>query len=353
MKRFLGYAVQTLIAAVIIGGAVYFYMQAKPEQNTKKKMAREAYVKVESFQTQKQIDRLEALGTALSNQEVDITATVTEKVVSIHFEDGQRVKKGDLLVQLKNDEVLAEEKQLKATLAECQRELDRLGKLLDTNAIARKEYDMQLTKKLLAEAAIEGVEAKLHDRRITAPFTGTLGIRQIEVGSLVSAGTVIAPLDDISSVKVDFAVPEKYVSRIRPGMAIRVSGDALGNDEFTGVISAVATRIDPISRSLTVRGIIANPEERLQSGMLLQVVLLFGERDALLIPEKAISNLGERQFVFHVDANNIARRQEVTTGIRRNGMVEILSGCNPGDQIVTEGIAKVVDGMKVIRQQEK
>ncbi|MBO5763003.1 MAG: efflux RND transporter periplasmic adaptor subunit, partial [Lentisphaeria bacterium] len=149
------------------------------------------------------------------------------------------------------------------------------------------------------------------------------------------------------------AVPEKYVSRIRPGMAIRVSGDALGNDEFTGVISAVATRIDPISRSLTVRGIIANPEERLQSGMLLQVVLLFGERDALLIPEKAISNLGERQFVFHVDANNIAHRQEVTTGIRRSGMVEILSGCNPGDQIVTEGIAKVVDGMKVIRQQEK
>ena len=90
-----------------------------------------------------------------------------------------------------------------------------------------------------------------------------------------------------------------------------------------------------------------------QSGMLLQVFLQFGERNALLIPEKAISNLGERQFVFHVDANNIARRQEVTTGIRRDGMVEILSGCKPGDPIVTEGVAKVVDGMKVIPQQEK
>ena len=352
LKKILKWFLELLLGGALLAGAYYFYRTYNVTRTTAQKRSSEIFVTARKMTPGVIEDDLPALGTAVSNQAVDLTAVVTEKVTGIFFNDGQIVNQGDLLVQLRNDEVLAERKQLEATLAETRRELERIEKLLTNRAVAQKEFDMQQTKVQLAEAALEGIEARLRDRRIEAPFTGRIGIRQVDLGALVSAGTVIASLDDISQIKVDFTVPEKYALAIRPDMEFQITGEALPGEMFTGKIAAVSSRIDPVSRSLTVRGIVDNPEQRLQSGMLLRVLLKFGQREALLVPERAISSLGEKQYVFTLDEKSVVRRREVVLGVRQDGKVEIVSGLKPGSTIVLDGIGKVVDGITVTRLPE-
>ena len=296
-------------------------------------------VKISKMQT-----ILEFIGTAVSNESVDITSSITQKVSRINFSDCDFVKKGDVLVQLNVEKQKAVQKQAEINLKEQQRELTRLSSLKDKKIIAEKEYDIQNTKLQDAQAKLAEIEEEIKEGTIVAPFDGMLGIRKISVGSLLTPGTVITTIDDIKRIKVDFPVPEKYLSLINKDCKITATSIAIPNKKFYGSVQAISPRISPISRSISVRGIIENDEYLLRPGMMLNVTIQMQDRNALLVPESSISNVGEKHFVFLLGDGNKVKQTEVEIGQRIKGYVEIVNGVKAGDSVVTDGVVKISDG---------
>jgi membrane fusion protein (multidrug efflux system) len=191
------------------------------------------------------------------------------------------------------------------------------------------------------------VRAQLSDRVITAPFDGILGLRRVSPGSLVTPGTEIATLDDISVIKLDFSVPERYLAVLERGQDVVAHSETYPNRDFAGVVASVDSRVDPVTRSVTVRAEIPNPDRLLRPGMLLAVRLLQAPRQAIVVPEIAVIQVGTESFVYRVGDDRTASRVEVELGARRRGEVEIVSGLSAGDTIVTEGAVKLRDGSRV------
>lgn len=294
---------------------------------------------------------LEAIGTAVSNESVDITANVTQIVEKVNFSDCEHVKKGQLLVQLNVEKKLKELQQLEINVKEQEREYKRLLNLKGRNVIAERDFDMQESKFLNAKAQIETLEAEIKDSTIFAPFDGFLGIRNVSVGTLISPGTVITTLDDIEKIKVDFSLPEKYALLIKSGEKIEAESIAIPNKIFEGTVSAVVPRLSSSSRNVTVRAVIENKDYLLKPGMMLVVKIRLNDRFVIQISEKCISNIGEKHFVYVLDhflnpPFAVIKKTFIEIGERQNGLVEV-SGLNEGDQIVFEGVNKLTDGDSV------
>jgi membrane fusion protein (multidrug efflux system) len=286
-------------------------------------------------------DEVESVGTALANESLNLTAKVTDTVTSVHFSDGDYVEQGDILVELTNTAEAARLTEARAAEADARRQYDRLLTLIETNLISQTDLEDARTRWQTADARLEGVIANMEDRVVRAPFDGVLGFRNISEGSLVSPSTVITTLDDISVIKVDFNVAEVYLAQLESGQTIKANSIVYRGRDFEGVVSSVGSRIDPATRSVQVRAEIANQDGELSPGMLLTVGLTLSERDAVVIPEAAVVPSQGRQFVFVIDEESIARRVEVQLGRRRPGLVEIVSGVVPGQQVVTQGVAQV------------
>jgi membrane fusion protein (multidrug efflux system) len=182
---------------------------------------------------------------------------------------------------------------------------------------------------------------------ITAPFDGVLGFRQVSPGTLVTPGTMIATLDDVSTIKLDFSVPETYLANVAPGLAVSARSAAYPDTEFEGTVASVDSRVDPVTRAVIVRATLPNPGAKLRPGMLLSVQLRKPARDALVLPEIALVQTGERASVFRVKADNSVEQVDVVTGARRRGEVEIVEGLAAGERIVVEGTVKLRPGAKV------
>jgi membrane fusion protein (multidrug efflux system) len=192
------------------------------------------------------------------------------------------------------------------------------------------------------------VRSQLSDRVITAPFDGVLGMRQVSPGSLVTPGTPIATLDDISLIKLDFTVPERFIAVITRGQDVTARSETYPDRDFAGKVASVDSRIDPVTRSVTVRAELPNPDRLLRPGMLMTVAVFLEPRQAVVVPEIAVVQVGTESFVYRVNADHTVARAKVTLGSRREGEVELRSGLSPGDRIVTEGIVKLRDGMQVV-----
>ena len=287
---------------------------------------------------------LEFIGTAVSNESVDITSSVAQKVMEINFSDCDFVKKGDVLVRQNIDKQLAVKKQAEINLNEQKRELARITTLKKRKAIADKEFDLQNTRVQDALAKLAEVEEEIRERTIVAPFDGMLGLRKISVGALLSPGTVITTIDDIKKIKVDFSVPEKYLSLITKGCKIEATSIALPNKKFFGTVQAISPRISAISRSMTVRGIIENDNYLLRSGMMLNVTIEMQDRNAIQIQESAVLNVGEKHYVYVVDSKNMVRQKEIEIGERRDHLVEVTKGLTSSDKIIIDGVVKISDG---------
>ena len=287
---------------------------------------------------------LEFIGTAVSNESVDITSSVAQKVMEINFSDCDFVKKGDVLVRQNIDKQLAVKKQAEINLNEQKRELARITTLKKRKVIADKEFDLQNTRVQDALAKLAEVEEEIRERTIVAPFDGMLGLRKISVGALLSPGTVITTIDDIKKIKVDFSVPEKYLSLITKGCKIEATSIALPNKKFFGTVQAISPRISATSRSMTVRGIIENDNYLLRSGMMLNVTIEMQDRNAIQIQESAVLNVGEKHYVYVVDSKNMVRQKEIEIGERRDHLVEVTKGLTSSDKIIIDGVVKISDG---------
>jgi membrane fusion protein (multidrug efflux system) len=292
-------------------------------------------------------DRIEALGTAKANEAVNITATITEKISAIRFEDGQKINKGDILAVLEQAEELANLQQAKAVLSERQLALNRLLRLEKRKLAATDDLDRTRLEVTQAKANILALQARIDDRIIRAPFSGLIGLRNISVGALVESGDLITTLDDISTIKLDFTIPAIYLPELKKGLKIKAYSSALGKVEYEGEISSIDTRIDPVSRSVKVRALLPNPDSEINPGKLLQIDLLRNTREALLIPEAALLPEGDKQFVMVTvkkeGADSVAKRQ-LEIGTRLPGKVEVLSGLTAGEFVVTHGNTKIKPG---------
>jgi membrane fusion protein (multidrug efflux system) len=289
----------------------------------------------------------EALGNARANEAVEIRPQVTAAIVEILFEEGQNVEQGAILARLESSEPLANLAAAKAALVDSESQYRRSLELFKTKVVSASQLEQLEAKRDADRAAVNAAEARLDHTVIRAPFKGQLGLRRVSLGSLVTPDTVITTLDDTSSIKLDFDVPEVFMSRLELGLAVSAHSAAWPDVKFIGEVIAIDTRVDPVSRTVTVRALLPNPEARLRPGMFLTVTVLKEDVEALMIPEQAIVPERSNQYVFVVGADNIVERRLVESGRRRPGEVEILEGLEPGELVITEGTQKVRPGQQV------
>jgi membrane fusion protein (multidrug efflux system) len=292
-------------------------------------------------------DMIEALGTARANESVILTAKVSEIVRKVAFESGDVVRAGDVLVDLSSGAQLAGLEEVRAAYQEAERQLKRQQELADKQLISASQIDTQRAARDAALARMNVVRAALADRVITAPFDGVLGLRQVSPGSLVTPGTPIATLDDVSIIKLDFSVPERFLAVLARGQDIVARSETYTDRDFQGKVTSVDSRVDPVTRSLTVRAEISNPDRLLRPGMLMSVKLFLEPRNSLVVPEIAVLQVGLESFVFRVKPDETVERAKVQLGARRQGEVEIEGGLAAGDRIVIEGTVKIRDGARV------
>ena len=299
------------------------------------------------------VDRVEAIGTLRANETITLASTVTETVTAVNFTDGQRVKKGDVLIEMTSAEEKALLDQQRALVNEASKQLERTRELAKYGAASTSVLDERQREYTSTRAGLAALASRLEDHVITAPFDGVVGLRNLSVGALLQPGTTITTLDDDSVMKLDFPVPSIFLPTLQPGLAI-IARSAGFDDEFKGQITAIDSQIDPVSRSVVVRAVIPNPEGRLRPGLLMTLELLKNPRQSVGIPETAIVPEGRKQFVFVVRDDKVEKR-EVAIGTRREGDLEISQNLKAGEQVVVQGTMMVRDGanVKVIARQEK
>ncbi len=308
---------------------------------------REIGVVLVAATTQSWGDVLPVTGTAQANESLTLTASATERVTRVAFDDGQQVSKGQVLVELARNEESAGIAEAQAALAEADRQIARLEPLAQRGIVPRAELDAPRAARATARARVASANARLGDRVIQAPFAGVLGLRQISTGTVLSPGDPIVTLDDVSSIKLDLAVPERDMGRVAPGQALVATSAAFPDRKFAGVVSTIDSRIDPMSRTATVRARLENPNATLRPGMLLSVDLIAQPREAVVVPEIAIQGRGTSQYVMVAGADGIAKERTVTVGSRRRGLVEIVDGLAAGERIITDGLVKLRDGARI------
>lgn len=312
-------------------------------------------VRVAEVQVAPMTDRVEALGTARAWEFVSVRANQTERVTGIHFESGQRVEAGALLVELNHAEQKAELAGARASLTRHLRDRERLEQLVARKLATQEQLDAASTLVQETRARVAMLEARIEERVIRAPFAGQLGLRQISLGSLVSPSEEIAILQDISRLKLDFTLPERHLPALSGGMSIEARSQAHPGRVFLGEVLVAEARVDPQTRAFTVRARIDNREGLLLPGMLLRVQLITNPRNALSIPEAALVPLANQQSVYVLEARDggqVVRRQTVELGRRGEGRVEVISGLSPGERVVTRGTQYLQDGRAVTAQTE-
>lgn len=289
-------------------------------------------------------DEIRVLGVARGRRSVNITSPTSELITRVLFTDGQRVAAGTPLVELQAREEDAGIIEARAQLAQAQREYDRTKALADRGIAPRVLAEDAQTALERAQASVQAAEARRGDRMIRAPFAGVLGLTTVTPGTLINPGAVIATLDDISTIRVDFPVPERFLGSLRSGVPITAVADAYVGETFSGRIALIDTRINEQTRSATARAEFANPGGRIRPGMMMRVGVQQGLRQAPAVPESAVQYEGEGAFVYRIAAGGrgqTAQRVEVETGAVEGGFVEILSGIAPGDRLVASGLNRI------------
>lgn len=296
------------------------------------------------------VNQIQALGVARGRRSVDITSSTTELITRVLFRDGQTVRAGAPLVELQAREEDAGILTARANLAQAQRDYDRWQDLAERGVAPRVQAEQAQSALETAQAALEAAQARRGDRVIRAPFSGVIGLSTVTPGTLVNPGAVIATLDDIGVIRVDFPVPERYLSLVRAGTPIIATADAVPGETFHGTIALVDTRVDQTTRALTSRAEFPNLNGRLRPGMSIRVRVQEGQRQALAAPESAVLFEGDQAFVYRVagtgeDAQ--AQRVLVETGAVEGGFIEILDGVSAGDQIIAGGLNRLQPGAPV------
>jgi len=346
------YAVMALVGVVVASGAAWWY-QNKPASADGVKTAAPAApaagpakaptVEVAKVQTMRLVDETQAVGSLRSRQGVMMRPEVGGRVKQIFFNDGQRVRKGQVMVQFEDQLQVAQLAQAKAELSIAEANHKRNQELVTQNFISKRSLDESGAALEVARAKLSLADATLQRLKVLAPFDGITGLRQINVGDYLKDGADMVNIEDIDAVLLDFRLPERFQAKIRAGQKAQLTVDALPGRPFTAIVQAVDPLIEANGRSVGVRGCIDNRQQQLRPGMFARVNAVFGAREnALVIPEEAIIPQGGRTFVVKVVPGDkpdtlVSERVAVKTGLRQPGKVEILEGLSADDTVVTAG----------------
>ena len=304
-------------------------------------------VKAEPASTMRFVDTIEAVGTARANEQVTLSSPVTERIVRLNFDDGSYVQKGQTVAVLAQGVESAQLAEAQARVREAGQQLARIETLRQRGFATQSNLDAQRMAAAAARAQASEARAAIGERVVTAPFSGWVSLRTISTGTVVNAGTEIATISDVSKIKLDFPVSETALPAIRPGQTIVAIASAYPDREYRGQIANIDPVIDPNTRAVLVRALLPNPDRSLKPGMLMTVDIETSPRLGLSVPELAVIGESDQRFVYVVGKDGTARRTSVRTGLRSAGRVEILEGLRPGQRVITEGVVKVADGMKV------
>jgi membrane fusion protein (multidrug efflux system) len=291
-------------------------------------------------------ERLSTIGTVRANESVEIVSEISGKISSIHFDEGSRVARGDLLLKIDDSELAAERQRALHRVELARRDEARQQQLLDDGVISSETYDVALGELNVLKAELQLIEAQLEKTEIRAPFGGVIGLRWVSPGSYLSSQTRIASLHDLDPVKIDFSVPERYSSLMAIGSEISFTVE--GNDRsFAGTVYAIEPGVDAATRSLRMRARCPNGDGALLPGTFANVELAVrSAADALTVPAIAvIPELGGKKVFIYSDG--LAEPRQVTTGIRNEREVEITGGLHEGDLVITSGILQLQPGLEV------
>lgn len=290
---------------------------------------------------------LSLIGKLEAKQSVVISPEVSGKVEQIAIYANQKVKQGQLLVQLNDDKASAAVKEANAYLKDEQRKLKEFERLVKRNAITQTEIDAQKTNVDIAQARLEAANANLRDLHISAPFSGTVGFVDFSLGKMVSVGSDLITLDNLSLMQLDLQVPERYLSKLSTGMKVIATSQAWGDQSFAGEVVGIDSRINQETLNLRVRIEFANPESKLKPGMLMAATIDFPAISAPIIPVQALQYSGTKRYVYIIDDQNKAHRQEVLLGARVGNEVVIEKGLEIGQNIVVQGLVNMRDGVAI------
>lgn len=295
-------------------------------------------------------DSIQAIGTAQARESVIITPKVADTIRVLRFESGDRVARGQLLVDMSSVEQAASVTEARAAHEAAQEELRRNRVLFERGFASQARLDTIQAAADAAEARLNASNSRVADRAIRAPFAGIVGLRTASPGQYVRPGDQIGTLDDVSEIKLDFDVPETQIARLATGVEIVASTAAYPDRTFTGQVSNVDSRVDPSTRTVRVRAMLPNRDEILRPGMLMSVEIRSNPREAAAIPEIAILDRADGAFVYRLVAREGGQAAElvrIRTGQRSGGMAEVLDGLAQGDRVVTEGLQSVRPGQPV------
>jgi membrane fusion protein (multidrug efflux system) len=299
---------------------------------------------------------LSAIGTVAAVQGVTVSADLPGMVDRISFDSGRTVGQGNILVQLDTRQEQAQMAGAEAQLQLARLNFERMQGLVEQDAVSRAEYDAAAAAHKQAEARLREIRATIERKTIRAPFSGMLGIRQVNLGQYLSAGDPIVPLQSLDPIYVNFGVPQQDAAQMRTGRKVRLAIGDLGGAEFTGRVSALDSVVDPATRNVQVQATLANPGGRLRPGMFVQAQVMLGaSRQVVALPASAINYAPYGDSVFVVtdmkspqgQAYRGVRQQVVKLGQARGDQVAVLSGVNPGEEVVTSGVFKLRNGAAV------
>jgi membrane fusion protein (multidrug efflux system) len=356
-KRIFVAIIGVLLLVGILAGIKTLQIRRMTEQKSAFIMPPEivttAEVHTESWET-----TLTAVGSLVAVQGVDVAAETAGKITRIAFEPGSSVKKGDLLVQL---DTTAEEAQLRAAetaAALAKNNLDRSSSLRARGTISQSAFDNAKTLHEQAAAQIDNLRAIIGKKIVRAPFTGRLGIRQVNLGQFLKEGTPIVTLQALDPIFVNFPLPQQNMATIRPGLPVRLTSDALPDQSLEGRITTISPEVDNTTRSIRIQATVANRDEQLRPGMFVEVaVILPAPRSVQTIPATSVLYAPYSDSVFVVEdkqdeksgqSGKVLRQQFVRLGDRRGDFVEITSGLKAGDTIVSTGVFKLRNGQAVV-----
>lgn len=361
IKRFL---IAFIILAVLIGGLAYFQLVFKPKM-IKEFLAAQtpppATITAEAAKTEAWVERLPAIGTLIASQGVEIAAQVAGIVTELHFESDQPVAAGANLVQLDISVEQADLASAEAILREAEVSFKRQSDLLTKSVASEANVDTARAKRDSAVATLNRIKALIAQKTIIAPFAGRLGIRHVELGQYISPGLAMVSLQALDPIWVDFPMPEQNVGKLRVGQTIELTVDAFPGKVFTGTITSLDARVSQETRTLLVRGTLANPDSTLLPGMFANVAVLVGApANVVTVPRTAItfSLYGDSVYVLKPlegqpapakpeDTVFTAERRFIKTGQVRQERVAITSGLAAGEQVVTTGQVKLTNGSHV------
>ncbi|HET7210701.1 MAG TPA: efflux RND transporter periplasmic adaptor subunit [Methyloceanibacter sp.] len=292
-------------------------------------------------------EQVTAIGTLLSDEAVTISSEIPGRLKDVHFEEGQPVEKGAALFTLDDSVYRAQLADAEAKLKLAEQTHKRTSTLFSSKYATAQSADESASNLAVSTAAVELARVQLDKAHIVAPFAGIVGLRKVSAGEYITAGQPLVNLEAIDPVKADFRVPEKFLPAIRVGQTIRIKVDAFPDDSFEGKVYAIDPRLDVSGRSLLVRAVVPNTDQRLRPGLFARVTVLLELKEAALsVPEQAIVPQGDSQFVFKIVDGKV-KLTKVVIGTRREGRVEIVDGLAAGDQVVTAGQLKIRDGTPV------